>query len=114
VLVSILKTSRSHDLFPGALSPSAFSGPSGRRSPSTSPGSRNPGLGLGRELRGPAPRRALAVIECTPWAAYDGGDHTLVVGEVVDFAYRDGEALGYFCGRFVRLEMPSLGIEVLF
>jgi flavin reductase (DIM6/NTAB) family NADH-FMN oxidoreductase RutF len=57
---------------------------------------------------------ALAVIECEPWAAYDGGDHTLVVGRVTGFHYRDGDGLGYFCGRFVRLEAPVLGIEFLF
>ena len=57
---------------------------------------------------------ALAFFECAPWAAYDGGDHTLVVGEVTDFDYRDGDALGYFCGRFVKLDTPVFGIEFLF
>ena len=33
--------------------------------------------------------------ECTPWAAYDGGDHTLYLGEVVDFNYRNGDALAF-------------------
>jgi flavin reductase (DIM6/NTAB) family NADH-FMN oxidoreductase RutF len=57
---------------------------------------------------------ALAVLDCEPWASYDGGDHTLVVGRVTGFSYREGDALGYFCGRFVRLEAPVLGIEFLF
>lgn len=57
---------------------------------------------------------SLAVIECAAWASYDGGDHTLVVGEVTGFGYRDGDALGYFCGRFATLEAPSTGIEFLF
>lgn len=57
---------------------------------------------------------SLAAIECAPWVSYDGGDHTLVVGEVTGFGYRDGDALGYFCGRFVTLEVPSTGIEFLF
>src|SRR5207244_1474478 len=36
---------------------------------------------------------ALAVVECDPWASYDGGDHTLVLGEVVRFSFREGDAL---------------------
>ena len=57
---------------------------------------------------------ALAVVECAPWASYDGGDHTLVVGEVAAFSYREGDALGYYCGRFVPLSTPAAGIEFLF
>jgi flavin reductase (DIM6/NTAB) family NADH-FMN oxidoreductase RutF len=57
---------------------------------------------------------ALAALECEPWATYDGGDHTLVVGRVTGFSYREGDGLGYFCGRFVRLDAPILGIEFLF
>jgi flavin reductase (DIM6/NTAB) family NADH-FMN oxidoreductase RutF len=56
---------------------------------------------------------ALAMFECEPWAAYDGGDHTLYVGEVVDFAYRTGDALGYFYSRFATVEEPVLGMEYL-
>lgn len=54
---------------------------------------------------------ALATFECEPWAAYDGGDHTLYVGEVVDLGYRAGDALGYFYSRFAKLEEPVLGME---
>ena len=57
---------------------------------------------------------ALSYFDCAPWAAYDGGDHTLVVGEVTRFDYRDGDALGYFCGRFVAFPSPVLGFEFLF
>jgi flavin reductase len=57
---------------------------------------------------------SLAVIECAPWTVCDGGDHTLVLGRVSRFSYRDGDALGYFCGRFVRLDEPALGIEFLY
>ena len=64
----------------------------------------------------PVPRLsdALSYFDCAPWAAYDGGDHTLVVGEVTQFDYREGDALGYFCGRFVSLPSPVLGFEFLF
>lgn len=57
---------------------------------------------------------ALALVECAPWATYDGGDHTLAVGRVERFSYREGDALGYFCGRFVRIDAPVLGIEFLY
>jgi len=68
------------------------------------------------EQGGAAPRLGgvLAVFECTPWRAYDGGDHTLFVGEVVDFDYRGGDALGYFYSRFAKLEEPVLGVEYIF
>jgi len=46
---------------------------------------------------GTAPRLSsvLAYFECKPWAEYDGGDHTLYLGEVVDFNYRNGDALAF-------------------
>jgi flavin reductase len=56
----------------------------------------------------------LAVLQCKPWRAYDGGDHTLYLGEVVEFEYRGGDALGYFYSRFATLEEPSLGVEHIF
>jgi flavin reductase (DIM6/NTAB) family NADH-FMN oxidoreductase RutF len=62
-----------------------------------------------------APRlpRVLAHLECRPWRNYDGGDHTLYLGEVVDFDYRSGDALGYIAGRFVSIGEPQLGLEYL-
>ena len=53
----------------------------------------------------------LATFECNPWREYDGGDHTLFVGEVADHAYRGGAGLGFFYGRYARFEEPSLGVE---
>jgi flavin reductase (DIM6/NTAB) family NADH-FMN oxidoreductase RutF len=55
-----------------------------------------------------APRLAepLAWLECEPWAAYDGGDHTLYVGRVVDFLFGDGDALGFYASRFVPVARP--------
>ena len=32
---------------------------------------------------------SLAWLECRTWATYDGGDHTIIVGEVVDLALGD-------------------------
>lgn len=67
-------------------------------------------------VEGPtAPRlaRPLAYFECKPWAAYDGGDHTLYLGEVVDFDYRSGDALAFQGGRFTTLPESQLGVEDL-
>lgn len=41
--------------------------------------------------------------ECTPWAEYDGGDHTLFVGKVEQFDYRRGDCLGFVDGGFVTI-----------
>lgn len=47
----------------------------------------------------------LAYIECRTWATYDGGDHTLFVGEVQDAAVSDsaGAPLLFFRGRYAQL-----------
>ena len=48
---------------------------------------------------------ALAVLECRTTAVYDGGDHTVVVGEVVGVSEprADGEPLIHQAGRYRRL-----------
>ena len=55
----------------------------------------------------------LAYLACRPWRAYDGGDHTLFIGEVADFHYRDGDALGFHASGFTAIGDPQLGIEDL-
>lgn len=62
-----------------------------------------------------APRlsNVLAYFECKPWAAYNGGDHTLYVGEVVDFNYRNGDALGFANSTFTTIPESHLGVEDL-
>ena len=52
---------------------------------------------------GPHIQGAIAHIECRPWNAYDGGDHTLFLGEIVAFDHRDGDALGFFSSNFTRI-----------
>jgi flavin reductase (DIM6/NTAB) family NADH-FMN oxidoreductase RutF len=46
---------------------------------------------------------SLAYIECAPWKEYDGGDHVLFVGEVLNFEYTESDALTYFSGKFSSL-----------
>jgi flavin reductase len=56
---------------------------------------------------------ALASMECRPWRSYDGGDHTLYLGEVVNFDYRAGDALGFVNGQFTTIPEYLLGHEAL-
>ncbi|VEF46822.1 flavin reductase domain-containing protein [Bacillus freudenreichii] len=51
-------------------------------------------------LLGKRIKNSLAYIECEPWAAYDGGDHVLFLGEVKSFEYHPGQPLLYYCGQF--------------
>lgn len=62
-----------------------------------------------------APRLSgvLAYFECMPWAAYDGGDHTLYLGEVADFNYRSGDALAFANSSFTTIPESQLGMEDL-
>lgn len=56
-----------------------------------------------------APRLAGCVgfLACAPWAAYDGGDHTLFVGEVKRFEEGGGEPLIFHRGVFRELLRES-------
>jgi flavin reductase len=55
----------------------------------------------------------LAHLGCRPWRTYDGGDHTLFIGEVVDYDYRDGDALAFHGSQYTRIVDDQLGIEYL-
>jgi flavin reductase (DIM6/NTAB) family NADH-FMN oxidoreductase RutF len=52
-----------------------------------------------------------ATISCRPWRTYDGGDHLIVIGEVVDLQVADGEPLLFFGGRFRELAAPETGVH---
>lgn len=55
----------------------------------------------------------IAHLECRPWRDYDGGDHTLFLGEVADFAFRDGAALAFHTSAYTAIPDAQLGIEDL-
>ena len=55
----------------------------------------------------------LAHLECTPWRSYDGGDHTLFLGEVRGFDYRDGDSLAYLGSRYRTIAEQELGVDYL-
>ena len=57
---------------------------------------------------------SLATLECLPWRAYPGGDHTLFLGRVVELRHRGGDGLGFFFGRFATIAEPVLEAEHLF
>jgi flavin reductase (DIM6/NTAB) family NADH-FMN oxidoreductase RutF len=46
---------------------------------------------------------AVASIECLLVQAYEGGDHTIFIGEVQSSVVRDGQPLSYFKGSYRRL-----------
>ena len=47
----------------------------------------------------PLLENALANLECRPWAEYDGGDHTIFVGEVMSIKQNKGKAAAFFNGK---------------
>lgn len=51
----------------------------------------------------PVLEEALAWVDCQIWAVYDGGDHSIFVGEVVAGDATDGAPLIYFRGGYDRL-----------
>jgi flavin reductase (DIM6/NTAB) family NADH-FMN oxidoreductase RutF len=55
------------------------------------------GVRVGPALGVPLLTESLATFECRTWTAYEGGDHTVVIGEVVDATtHGDGDPLLYF------------------
>lgn len=74
-----------------------------------------PHLEIGWTQGGLAPRlsRSLAYFECTPWARYPAGDHSLLIGKVNDFGYVRGDALGFNGSAFTQIAERILGLEHL-
>ncbi|PWG10068.1 flavin reductase [Streptomyces sp. V2] len=68
-----------------------------------------PAAGIRWEGDPAAPRLAgsAAHFTCVPWAAYDGGDHVLHVGEVLRFEVSGGEPLVFHAGALGGLRRPS-------
>lgn len=55
----------------------------------------------------PALAGACATFSCRPWAEYDGGDHIIVIGEIVEASHNDLEPLLFHSGKFHRLGEPA-------
>lgn len=61
------------------------------------------GIAWREEVSGaPVLADALGWVDCRVWATYDGGDHTIVVGEVLQGDAREGEPLVYYRGGYGR------------
>jgi flavin reductase (DIM6/NTAB) family NADH-FMN oxidoreductase RutF len=112
VLVSVARCARSHDALKGR--PFCVN-VLGAEQESIARQFAGTGEGDATWVSGTVPRLAgvLAHLECRAWRDYDGGDHTLFLGEVVDFDYRDGDALGFHTSGFTAIADPRLGIEDL-
>ena len=57
----------------------------------------------------PLLKEAVAWLDCRLWATYDGGDHSIFVGEVVAAALGDEKAgpLLFYAGRYVHTLLPG-------
>lgn len=63
------------------------------------------GIGYTRGERDlPVLNDVLAHVECRRVAHYDGGDHTIIVGETENAVVREGRPLLYYRGGFAQLE----------
>lgn len=62
----------------------------------------------------PALGDAIAVFNCKPWNTYDGGDHVLILGEVVSSIIREGEPLAFSDGRFASMGLPMIDAPLVY
>lgn len=51
----------------------------------------------------PIIRNALACFECRTWARYAGGDHLIIVGEVLELTTRAGRPLLFHKGKYAQM-----------
>ncbi len=50
---------------------------------------------------------ALATFECKPWQHYEGGDHIIIVGEVIDYNKHNGRPLLFCSGTYQELKVSQ-------
>jgi flavin reductase len=115
ILVALQRTVPSHDLLRGRCFTVNVLGAEQRELAAHFAGQPRPSLRPTWNEGEHAPRLAgsLCYFECTPWAEYDGGDHTLFLGEVQHFDYREGDALGFVNGQFTAIPQSTPGHEAL-
>lgn len=102
LLVSVQKTSRCHDrMLDREFSVSVLS--DRQHSVARSFASRDRHGAPPWNLSGKVPKvdGAISWFECEPWAHYDAGDHTLLVGEIRNFGSDEGEPLLFYGGRML-------------
>ncbi|MDQ1593991.1 MAG: flavin reductase [Arthrobacter pascens] len=113
VLVSIARATRAHDELAGRPFTVNILGAEQRQLAMHFAGRPGPEPLWVESATAPRLSNVLAWFECKPWAAYDGGDHTLYLGEVVDFNYRNGDALAFANSAFTTIPESQLGMEDL-
>jgi flavin reductase len=115
ILIALQRTVPSHDLLRGRSFTVNVLGAEQRDLAVHFAGKPHPSLRPAWDHGEHAPRIAgsLCYFECTPWAEYDGGDHTLFLGEVRHFDYRDGDPLGFVNGQFIAIPQNTPGHEAL-
>lgn len=59
------------------------------------------------EYNVPLIENCLARFECARLAAYPGGDHMIMVGQVIEAEMRDGDALAFYAGKYGKLVAPQ-------
>jgi flavin reductase (DIM6/NTAB) family NADH-FMN oxidoreductase RutF len=113
VLVSIARTAKAHDELAGRPFTVNILGAEQRLLAMHFAGRPGPEPLWVESATAPRLSNVLAYFECTPWAAYDGGDHTLYLGEVVHFNHRNGDALAFANSAFTIIPESQLGMEDL-
>lgn len=104
LLVSIQKTSRSHErLLQQSFSVSVLNDAHGATARSFASKDRSGAPDWDRSGRLPRISGALGWFECDHWAQHDAGDHTLVIGQVSDFGTAAGDPLLFFNGALTGL-----------
>ena len=56
---------------------------------------------------------SLSAIVCQRRNVFDGGDHSIVLGEVLHARSEHGDPLGYFRGAFTQIGLPSSSLAML-
>lgn len=51
--------------------------------------------------------RGIAWFECDTYTTYDGGDHTIILGQVSGYRTAEGAPLAFFSGKYCRLHAGS-------
>jgi len=112
VLISIAKSSNLHDVLKGAKAYAVNFLADDQKSVSdrfagrTNHADRFEGVGFALGSTGsPLISGARAVIECRPWQVYEGGDHSILIGEVVSArALNSKKPLVYYSQQYTTTE----------
>ncbi|MFC7394133.1 flavin reductase family protein [Scopulibacillus cellulosilyticus] len=67
------------------------------------------GIGYEEDVTGsPILKDVLGYFDCVVKSRYDGGDHTIIIGETKNGAVKDGDPLIFYRGKYARLESSRM------